>query len=287
MARLVGFIGNRPDLGARALALGGPAFSVRLTPTETAEESSVSWGIGFYQGGEILLKRRPFDERRAFDFGELTKDVKADVLVGHVRAATVGALRTENTHPFRYRQWLFAETGTVPQFDRLRGRLMDSLPQFLARDVRGDTDAELVFYIFLSFLHDAGKLDRADVDAETARSALRGAISLVDRISAEVGEKEPRLNMVLACGEYLIGVRCSNPMGYEVLSGRGALERLFGGESFSRTKIPHLASARLALCASDFDDGPPPGFTMLKERTMVTLAHDALSNGEDPHVEAL
>ena len=34
-------------------------------------------------------------------------------MIGHVRAATVGNLRTENTHPFRYRQWLFAHTGTV------------------------------------------------------------------------------------------------------------------------------------------------------------------------------
>jgi len=287
MARLVGFIGNRPDLGARALAHGGPPFTVRLTPAEALDEASASWGIGFYQGGEILLKRRPFDERRELDFGDLTKDVKADVLVGHVRTATIGALRTENTHPFRYRQWLFAQTGTLPHFDRLRARLLDSLPQFLARDVRGETDAELVFYIFLSFLHDGGRLDRTDVDAATARSALRSAISLVDRISAEVGENEPRLNMILACSEYLIGVRASNPMGFEVLAGRGALERLYGGESLSRTKIPHLAAARLAICASDFDDGPPPSFTMLKERSTVTLAHDALSNGDAPVVEAL
>lgn len=282
MARLIGFIGNRPDLGARAIANGGPAFSVRQPPQESGELTSVSWGIGFYQGGEILLKRRPFDERRALDFGELVKDVKADVLVGHVRTATVGALRTENTHPFRYRQWLFAQTGTVPQFEKLRPRLVDSLPQFLARDVRGQTDAELVFYIFLSFLHDVGKLDRTDVDAATARSAIRSTVALVDRICAEVGEPEPRLNMLLACGDYLVGVRASNAMGYETLAGRSSLERLFGNESFSRTKIPHLASARLSLLASDFDDGPPPSFALLRERSTVTLSlHD------EPTVESL
>ena len=51
--------------------------------------------------------------------------------------------------------------------------MIESLPQFLARDVRGDTDAEVVFYIFLSFLHDMNKLDRSDVAAEDARHALR------------------------------------------------------------------------------------------------------------------
>ena len=282
MARLIGFIGNRPDLGSLAIAQGGPYFSVRPTPNESAEPSSVSWGLGFYQGGEILLKRRPFDERRAIEFSELVKDVKADVLVGHVRTATVGALRTENTHPFRYRQWLFAMTGTVPQFDKLRARLIDSLPQFLARDVRGQTDAELVFYIFLSFLHDMGKLDRTDVDSATARSAIRSTVALVDRISSEVDEHEPRLNMIVACGEYLIGVRASSPMGYESLRGRGSLERLFASESFSRTKVPHLTSARLSLCASDFDDGAPPSFTLLPERSTVTL-----TLADEPKVEAL
>ncbi len=58
MARLVGFIGNRPDLGARVIELEGRALSVRRKPDVTP-----GWGVGFYQAGEILLKRRPIDER--------------------------------------------------------------------------------------------------------------------------------------------------------------------------------------------------------------------------------
>jgi predicted glutamine amidotransferase len=290
MARLVGFIGNRPDLGSRAIALEEQAFMVRVP--EVAEGAaaagdegpgSVSWGIGFYQGGEILLKRRPFDERRALSLGEILKDVKGEVLIGHVRTATIGSLRTENTHPFRYRQWLFAQTGTVPTFNRLRGRLMESMPQFLARDVRGDTDAEIVFHLFLSFLHDGGMLDRPDVDPASARDAIRSTLSLVDGLCAEEGQGPTRLNLVLACGDYVVGVRCSANMGYQVVAGRAALERLFGGESLSRTKIPHLASARLSMCASDFDDDRlPNGWTAIPERSTVTLSH-----AHDPQVSPL
>ena len=54
MARLVGFIGNRPDLGARVIELEAPSRAVRRAPGVTP-----GWGVGFYQGGEILLKRRP------------------------------------------------------------------------------------------------------------------------------------------------------------------------------------------------------------------------------------
>lgn len=291
MARLVGFIANRPDLGSRAIALESKAFTVRVpepsreAPTATSEgPSSVSWGVGFYQGGEILLKRRPFDERRILGFPDLVKDIKAEVLVGHIRTATVGALRTENTHPFRYRQWLFAQTGTVPHFDRLRERMKESLPQFLARDVRGETDAELVFYLFLSFLHDMNKLDRQDVPAATVRDAMRTTLSLVERLCAEETGEKLAVNVLIGCGEYLVGIRTSNPMGFQMMSGRAALERLFGNEGFSRTKIPHLMSARIALCASDLDEDQrlSSGFQLVEDRSTVTLSHT-----DDPHVERL
>ncbi|MFO0613375.1 MAG: class II glutamine amidotransferase [Polyangiaceae bacterium] len=284
MARLVGFIGNRPDLGSRAIAVEGSAFELRRpTPTGKQAEDSCSWGVGFYQGGEILLKRRPYDDRRTIGFGELTKDIKADVLVGHIRLATVGAHKTENTHPFRYRQWLFAQTGTVPQFEALRGRLRESLPQFLARDVRGDTDAELVFYLFLSFLHDAGDLDRPSVSTESARAALRSTISLVDRLCAQEGAGETKLNMVVACGDYVIGVRGAGPMAFELVEGREGLEKLFGSEGPSRLKVPHLVSNRLAVVASDFvDDRVPSGWTPIDTRATVTL-----SRTDDPVLEGL
>ena len=107
MARLFGIIGNRPDLTARALAFEAEALRARSTG------APLGWGLGFYQGGEVLIRRRPIDERQELDVSGLAADVRADLLIGHVRHATVGALRTENTHPFRYRQWLYAQTGTV------------------------------------------------------------------------------------------------------------------------------------------------------------------------------
>src|SRR5688572_851390 len=123
MARLFGLIGNRADLGGRVLAHESGALRV------DARGGPLGWGLGFYQGGEVLMRRRPLDDRPVIELSELAGDVRADVLIGHVRAATVGALRTENTHPFRYRQWLFAQTGTIHRFDAVRDRLVSSVPE--------------------------------------------------------------------------------------------------------------------------------------------------------------
>ncbi len=278
MARLVGFIGNRPDLGARAIAEDGRALSVRRPPTNGPNAPTPpGWGVGFYQAGEILLKRRPLDERAELSIADMTRDLRADALVAHVRIATVGSLRTENTHPFRYRQWLFANTGTIDHFDRLRGRLAESLPQFLQRDVRGETDSELLFYLFLSFLHDAGELDRPAVEAKSAASALRSALSLVDRLVAEEGGAPLALNVLLLNSDYLMAVHAGAGMGYRVYAGERDLERLVGDGGLGRMRLPDYAKSRLTLVASDFDDGElPPMWTRVRDRAIVTFtrAHD-------------
>jgi glutamine amidotransferase len=277
MARLVGFLGNRPDLGSRVIELEARALSVQRKQNVTP-----GWGVGFYQAGEILMKRRPIDDRPVIDLADLVRDVRADTLLAHVRLATVGAPRTENTHPFRYRQWLFANTGTVEAFARLRGRLAEQLPAFLHRDVRGETDSELIFHLFLSFLHDAGQLDRATVDPPAARQAVRGALSLIDGLCAEEGAPPTALNVLVSNPEYLLAVHAGAAMSYRVFEGQRDLERLFGDGGLGRMRMPDYATSRLTLVASDFDDGPPGGWTPVPERAIVTF-----TRADEPIVEKL
>lgn len=286
MSRLVGFIGNRPDLGPRALA------AERLVARLPGPDSGgTSWGLGFYQAGEILLKRRPIDDRRELPLGDLVKDLRADVLVAHVRAPSVGSLRTENTHPFRYRQWLFAHTGTIPAFPRLSGRLRDSLPQFLERDIRGDTDSEVLFHLFLSFLHDAGTLDRPDTSPAQVRDALRSTFSVVEQLCAEEGQRPAPSNVLVACSEHILAVHGAHgdgkadapAMAYRRYAARSELERLFGDSELGRLRVSDLGSARLSVVASDFeDDRPPSGWTRLEPRSIATF-----SRTEAPQIERL
>jgi glutamine amidotransferase len=278
MARLVGFIGNRPDLGARVIELEGRALSVRRKPGIVP-----GWGVGFYQAGEILLKRRPIDDRPEIRLVDMTRDIRADALIAQVRLATVGAPRTENTHPFRYRQWLFANTGTVEAFSKLRGRLAESLPQFLQRDVRGESDSELLFHLFLSFLHDGGELDRPQVHPPSARAALRSTLALVDRLCAEEGAAPTALNVMLSNPDYLLAAHYGPAMGYRIFQGQRDLERLLGDGGLGRMRMPDYAASRLILIGADFEDNQLPiGWTAVPERAMVTL-----TRADEPNIEKL
>src|SRR5260221_8833331 len=270
MARLFGFVGNRADLGARVLELETKPLKV------VAKGTTLGWGIGFYQAGEVLLRRRPIDERPEIDVAELAKDLRADVLIGHVRTATVGNLRTENTHPFRYRQWLFAHTGTIESFSTLRAPLAEALPQFLQRDVRGETDRELLFHLFLSFLHDAGQLDRPQVDAPAAASALRSCVALVDRLCAEQGKAESRMNVLITNGEYLLALHGGTGMGTRVFAGPRDPERLFRDGGLGRMRLPDFAQSRLTLIPSDFEDNlVPTRWTPVPDPAIVPITRSA------------
>jgi glutamine amidotransferase len=278
MARLFGIIGNRPDLAARVLAFEAESLRAR------AKGTPLGWGLGFYQGGEVLMRRRPIDERADIDVAKLAADVRADLVVGHVRVATVGALRTENTHPFRYRQWLFAQAGTVTEFDHVRDRLVASVPEFLRGGIRGDTDAEVVFHVFLSFLHDAGRLNDGLVEPVLVREALRSSLAVVDGMTAEVGAEAAKLNLMVSNGDQLIAVHRSDAaMRLRVLSGKSDADVVIGDDPQLRRKIPELARMHFTVVASDFDDAPPNGrWKAVPDCAIVTMSRD-----DDPRIEAL
>ena len=254
MARLVGFIANRPDLCNRFAQYERAALS---THNGNAAQPW-GWGIGFFQSGEILLKRRPLDERTELTIDEMIVEVRSDILLAHVRHATVGALRTGNTHPFRYRQWMFADTGTVDGFRDLRAQLYESLPRFLQRSLRGDTDSELLFHLYLSFLHDAGQLDSPHVAPMDASRAIRSSLALLDRIGRETEHEPSSLNLLLATPDYLISAHRGERMAYRILSGRDDFEPLFSEEGPSKMRMPDLEPCRLAVVASDFDKNELP-----------------------------
>ncbi|MEZ4297812.1 MAG: class II glutamine amidotransferase [Polyangiaceae bacterium] len=276
MARLLTFISNRPDVGVRAIE-----HERRHLTARARSGAQLGWGVGFYQAGEVLLKRRPIDDRSEVDLGPLTKDIRADILVAQVRSGTVGAPRTENTHPFKFRQWLFAQTGTVGSFAVLRGRILESLPAFLARDVKGDTDAELIFHLFLSFLHDMGQLDRMAVEPASARAALSSCVALVDRLCAEQGAGPSSLNLVVTCNDYVLARHGGAKMAYRVYAGRHDMDRLLSDGGLHKNRTPDEAKGRLTVLAADFDDDQtPPGWTIVPERAIVTLTRT-----DEPQVE--
>lgn len=289
MARLFGLIGNRADLAGSVLDLERDALLVdKDVLGACGRDAPVSWGVGFFQAGEFLLRRKPSDDRRGLDLAALASGIRSDLMIGHVRAATVGSVRTENTHPFRCRDWLFAHTGSVSRWDGVRERLLESIPEFLRRNIRGDTDSEVLFHLVLSFLHDAGHLRDSRASADDLRDALSSTMSLVDQvIREEGGDDEFPVNALLSDGEILAAIHRGPPegaarMALRYVHGPSDLAALVGGDAMRKVRLTDPGMLRFSLVVSDLGEGQArtAPWTTLPDRAIVLLTRDG-----EPRVE--
>ena len=264
MGRLVGYMANRADRLADAL------YQERAMVSAHPPTGPSGWGVGFYQGGEMLHKKRPRVEGEPLDWSRVVEGVRSDCVVLHLRQPTVGDFRSENTHPFRFKSWLFAHSGTIQRFEALRPRLLESLPDFLQRSVRGATDSEVFFHLILAFLNDAGSLDSPELAEGDALSALRSATRLVDRLAAEIGAPEAGLNCVLTNGRYMFGLRRGANM---AMVQRQGIHDLRPG--ISEPPGGAASSLRYVMLVSDGYKGEVSlGYRPLDNGALVSINHD-------------
>ena len=175
MSRLLAYFANDPDRVACVLAGGRKELVTDGTHVD-------GWGIGFHQNGEVLLQRRPMRPTGDVDFYEIAGKLRSDAMIGHVRVATVGAPKIENTHPFRFRSWLFAHHGTIPAFAAVTPALRAAIPEHLRRNIRGDSDSEHIFHLFLAQLG-TQRIDDPRLAPRAAVAALAATIKILEEIA--------------------------------------------------------------------------------------------------------
>ena len=269
MSRLFAYMGNDQDRVKCALY---PARK-SLVADGAAKDSFDAWGLGFYQGGEVLLQRRPKPPTEPVDFYALVKDLRTDMIIGHVRQGTVGKPKNENTHPFRFRGWLFAHHGTIPNFDGVRDDLLRAIPDFLRRNIRGQTDSEHLFHVMLAFLHDAGKLDDMNVSTAQVRDAVRGALSLVEKAAGKPTADTMECALALTNGRILVATRHGAPV---YLQERSSLhDCAVCREPAPRDKRVDHDHLRSVLVIADVEaPSPDLKFTEVPDRTLISVSHD-------------
>jgi len=109
------------------------------------------WGIAWFNGKEWRLHREPialYESRRAREY---VRAVRGLIIVSHVRLATHGDKRVENTHPWLYRgRYVFAHNGSLD-----RETLLELLlPEY--RDLEGETDSEVLFHLVVQETESTG-----------------------------------------------------------------------------------------------------------------------------------
>ena len=159
------------------------------------------WGIAFFEGRGARVFLDPAPSAHS-PVAELVNryPIRSLNVIAHIRKATQGDIRLENTHPFQRelwgRYWIFAHNGNLKDFaPQLSGRFLPV----------GSTDSELAFCHLLDTLaarFPAGKPAPAELHA-----ALR-------ELAREIGSRG-EFNFLLSDGDWLFA-HCSSRLCYIV-----------------------------------------------------------------------
>jgi glutamine amidotransferase len=166
------------------------------------------WGFGYIQGGDVLLVRTPKGSAAPIDLAAPLGEIATDCAIAQaVNDSRYGG--TDNTPPFRFRRWLFAQTGS-PELDDVAPRLLEHVPEYLRRNLKGRTPAELIFHIFLAMLHDEGNIDDPNLPTQATRRALAATLRLVEAELEKIGRDKGAVhlgNVALSNGRSMVVAR--------------------------------------------------------------------------------
>lgn len=184
MCRLFGFRSVIPSQVHRSLVAADNALG------RQSVKHPDGWGVAYYVDGAPHVTRSPSHALSDALFHRVSGVVSSETVLAHVRKATQGAQTVLNCHPFQYGRWVFAHNGDVPSFQaRWRVPLMNEVAPRLRRFILGETDSEVLFFIFLTRLAERGPLDKPHA-VEDVLDALSRTMAEVQAICAPLEDNE-------------------------------------------------------------------------------------------------
>jgi predicted glutamine amidotransferase len=106
-----------------------------------SERHDSGWGSAYYTDGVPEIHRFAEAAHADRSFDEATSG-RARLIMVHVRRATIGDLKLENTHPFSEGPYTYCHNGTILK--------AANLVPLSGREPRGDTDSERFFNLLMS-----------------------------------------------------------------------------------------------------------------------------------------
>ncbi len=190
MCRLFGFRSVIPSQVHRSLVAADNALG------RQSERHPDGWGVAYYVDGAPHVTRSPSHALSDALFHRVSGVVSSETVLAHVRKATQGPQTVLNCHPFQYGRWVFAHNGDVPRFqERWRKALLNEVAPRLRRFILGETDSEVLFFVFLTRLSERGPLDKPHAVGDVL-DALARTMAEVQAICAPLDEGE---KLLLTC----------------------------------------------------------------------------------------
>ncbi len=135
----------------------------------------------------------------------LAKKIKSPCFFAHVRAANMGGVSQFNCHPFYCGKYLFMHNGLIQDFGTIKRHLRRSLSDPCYDIIKGQTDSEHLFALFLNHLQ----------ASKAQEHTMQDMISAINKTLLQVSEQKKALgieslstmNLAISNGQELLVVR--------------------------------------------------------------------------------
>ena len=133
------------------------------------------YGIAYIKNNKWNVYKKPFQYIKDKNFSEKIKKMDGPIYIAHVREVYRNVSKkkllehsaVQNTHPFTYKNYIFAQRGNLyinhnnqlllhqiyinnPKFVKIINSLKKFIEPGLKKKIKGITDSEVLFFLFLS-----------------------------------------------------------------------------------------------------------------------------------------
>jgi len=139
--------------------------------------------------------------------------IRTNCLFAHIRAASEGGISEQNTHPFRYERFLMMHNGGIPQFQRIRRRILDLLDDELFSWIKGQTDSEHVFALLMQHVKEM-TVHGERLTVDQIKQCFQKTFDVIQQLKTDAGiaGEVSTFNMMVTSGHRFFGTRySSNP----------------------------------------------------------------------------
>jgi len=204
MCRIFGFRSVLQSQVHRSLMSADNALAVQ------SENHPDGWGVAYYVAGAPHLIKSAGAALGDKLFHRVSGVVTSQTVLAHIRKATQGEITPLNCHPFQYGRWVMCHNGDIPDFETYREALRAEIAPALRSFILGDTDSEVLFHLFLTYLTFECDPQRRGTPVEAVVRALRKTVETTRRICDPPGEpdrKRSLLTLVVTDGEIMVAHR--------------------------------------------------------------------------------
>jgi glutamine amidotransferase len=205
MCRPYGFLATEPTRLECSLVDAQNALQTQSDRDSRGNRNADGWGIAHWIGDDREVIKSTMPAFADDQFAETASGIWSEAAIAHVRAATVGKISPENTHPFTFGTWACAHNGTIPASDHVATRL--DIGPYGPPD--GGTDSELAFLRILNRMaeHGLDPGEPADGLEPIVELLTASVLELVDLSMRSGALQQPKLNSILSDGRHLAASR--------------------------------------------------------------------------------